>query len=171
MRLFRVLIVFGLYIAWTALLTAADPLGVAFAADIPKEGRYDYTSCWSGVASLVEFSKTHSASNFEMTGTSRSNPPGGLGDKNSFRCVGLNYSFDGKSGGTVVCEAVDHEGDKRLTHFYFGEGRVVREQVAGTGKYDSMVISGSVRPLGPFPVIKPGMFQDCNSQTGTYKMK
>ena len=170
MRLFRMLIVFGLNIASTALLTAADPVGVAFAADIPKEGRYDYTSCWSGVSNPVEFSKTHSAFSYEMSGTSRSSP-GGLFDKNSFRCVGLNYSFGGKSGGTTVCEGIDHEGDKRLTHFSFGEGRVVREQVAGTGKYDGMVISGSVQPLGPFPVIKSGTFQDCNNQTGTYKMK
>jgi hypothetical protein len=25
--------------------------------------------------------------------------------------------------------------------------------------------------LGPFPVIKAGTFQDCNHQTGTYKLK
>jgi hypothetical protein len=30
---------------------------------------------------------------------------------------------------------------------------------------------GVVHPLGPFPVIKAGTFQDCNRQTGTYKLK
>ena len=43
--------------------------------------------------------------------------------------------------------------------------------VVGTGKYEGMVASGTVRPLGPFPVIKAGTFQDCNHQSGTYELK
>ena len=31
--------------------------------------------------------------------------------------------------------------------------------------------AGTVQPLGPFPAIKAGTFQDCNHQTGTYKLK
>jgi hypothetical protein len=46
-----------------------------------------------------------------------------------------------------------------------------REFVVGTGKYEGMVTDGTVEPLGPFPVIKAGTFQDCNYQTGTYKLK
>ena len=34
-----------------------------------------------------------------------------------------------------------------------------------------MVTNGTIEPLGPFPVIKAGTFQDCNRQTGTYKLK
>lgn len=30
---------------------------------------------------------------------------------------------------------------------------------------------GTTAPAGPFPTIKPGTFQNCNRQTGTYKMK
>ena len=30
---------------------------------------------------------------------------------------------------------------------------------------------GKVEPLGSFPAIKAGTFQDCNHQTGTYKLK
>jgi hypothetical protein len=34
-----------------------------------------------------------------------------------------------------------------------------------------MVRTTAVQLMGPFPVIKPGTFQNCNRQTGTYKLK
>jgi hypothetical protein len=46
-----------------------------------------------------------------------------------------------------------------------------RTQVAETGKYEGMVMVGTVEPLGSFPTIKDGTFQNCNHQTGTYKLK
>ena len=52
--------------------------GSAFAAELPKEGSYDYTACWSGVNNVITFSKTHTASSFELTGTTRSNRFGKL---------------------------------------------------------------------------------------------
>ena len=143
----------------------------AFAAELPKEGSFDYTACWSGTSSTIVFSKTHTARSFEQTGTIQSNPPGGLFDKDTFRCIGMSASFTGKNTGTRVCESFDRDGDKRLSYFSAAEGKVTRETVAGTGKYDGMVLSATVQPLGPFPLIKEGTFQDCNRQTGTYKMK
>ena len=145
---------------------------VVVAAELPKEGSYDYTACWSGVNSMITFSKSHTASSYEMTGTTRSNPPDGMFDKNTFRCVGMNASLDGKFTGSTVCEAVDVDGDKRLASFSVAsDGSVTRENVAGTGKYEGMKSVGVVHPLGPFPTIKAGTFQDCNHQTGTYKLK
>jgi hypothetical protein len=71
-----------------------------------------------------------------------------------------------------VCEGIDPDGDKRLSYFSIAaDGTVIRENVVGTGKYDGMVASGKVMPLGPFPEIKAGTFQGCNHQTGTYKLK
>ena len=146
--------------------------GSAFAAELPKEGSYDYTACWSGVNNVITFSKTHTASSYEMTGTTRSNPPGGMFDKNTFRCVGMNASLDGKITGSTVCETIDVDGDKRLAYFSLGaDGKSHPDNVAGTGKYEGMKHAGTVQPLGPFPVIKAGTFQDCNHQTGTYKLK
>ena len=153
-----------------ALLVVASPFS-ALAGDLPKEGNYDYTSCWSGVNNVITFSKTHTASSFEMTGTNRSNPPGGVFDKNTFRCVGMNSSLDGKITASTVCEAIDVDGDKRLTSFSTGDGKVTRTFVLGTGKYEGMIATGTVEQLGPFPVIKDGTFQGCNHQTGTYKLK
>jgi hypothetical protein len=94
-----------------ALVVVASPFS-AFAAELPKEGSYDFNSCWSGVNNTITFSKTHTASSFEMTGTTRSNPPGGIFDKSTFRCVGMNASLDGKVTGSNVCETIDADGDK-----------------------------------------------------------
>jgi len=154
-----------------ALLIVASTFS-AFAAELPKEGSYDYTACWSGANNVITFSKTHTASSYEMTGAIRSNPPGGMFDKHTFRCVGMNASLDGKSTGSTVCEAIDADGDKRLSYFSLGsDGKVTRENITGTGKFEGMVATGTVKPLGPFPVVKAGTFQDCNHQTGTYKLK
>lgn len=155
-----------------AALLAVTSAGSAFAADLPKEGSYDITSCFSRVSNLITFSKTHSAASFEQTGVSLSNPPGGLFDYESIRCVGMTASFDGKATLNSVCEAVDKDGDKRLTHFWVGsDGKISREAVTGTGKYEDMVTSGTYQVLGPFPVIKAGTSQFCNRQAGTYKLK
>jgi hypothetical protein len=153
-----------------AFLIVASPFS-AFAAELPKEGRYDYTACWSGVNNMITFSKTHTGSSYELTGTVRSNPPGGMFDKSTFRCVGMNSSLDGKITGANVCEAIDVDGDKRLSSFSTGDGKTTRTHVAGTGKYEGMGMAGTVEPLGPFRAIKDGTFQDCNHQTGTYKLK
>jgi hypothetical protein len=156
------------FVALIGLVSA----GTAFAEGLPKEGSYDFTSCWSGLGNDITFSKTHTASSYELTGAIRSNPPGGMFDKETFRCVGMNTSLDGKTTLSAVCEATDAGGNKRLTNFSLGsDGKVTREFVVGTGKYEGMVTTGTVEPLGPFPVIKAGTFQDCNHQTGTYKLK
>jgi hypothetical protein len=64
------------------------------------------------------------------------------------------------------------DGDKRLAYFSLAsDGSLTRENVAGTGKYEGIKIVGTVHALGPFPAIKVGTFQDCNQQTGTYKLK
>lgn len=159
-----------LQVAGAGLVVALGITGAA-AQTYPKEGNYDFSSCFSGASNIIAFTNTHTAFSYEMTGATQSIPPGGVFDKTTFRCVGLNYVFDGKGAGTAVCEAVDAQGDKSLTHFAVDGQKSVRTAIIGTGKYDGMVSSGITAPLGPFPVIKPGTFQNCNRQTGTYKMK
>jgi hypothetical protein len=155
-----------------ALAVLGAAAGSALAAAMPKEGSYDYIACWSGVNSQIAFSKTHRAFSFEMTGTSRTEPPGGMFDGESFRCVGSNAVFGKNRSAIATCETLDRDGDKRLNFFYLGtDGQYVRETMAGTGKYEGLMMTGKVTPLGPFPTVKPGTFQNCNRQTGTYKMK
>jgi len=153
--------------AWLALMAS----GAAFGADYPKEGKYDFSSCWSGTSSPIAFSKTHFANNIEFTGSTRSNPSGGFGDMTSFRCVGTIHAFGGKPSGIVVCETIDRDGDKTLARYDVADGGSKRTLITGTGKFEGMVSSGTTQALGPFPTIKAGTFQNCNRQTGTYKMK
>src|SRR5450631_1083561 len=88
--------------------------GAAAAQTLPKEGRYDYTSCFSIASNAISFSKTHSANSYELLGTILSNPPGGLFHKSAVRCVGMNLTFAGKGAATAACEGVDADGDKFL---------------------------------------------------------
>ena len=133
-----------------ALLIVASPFS-AFAAELPKEGSYDFNSCWSGVNNTITFSKTHTASSYEMTGTTRSNPPGGMFDKSTFRCVGINASLDGKVTASNVCETIDVDGDKRLLSFSNVDGKITRTNVAGTGKYEGIVTTQTAfEQLGRF---------------------
>jgi hypothetical protein len=150
-----------------ALLCSAS---VAGAADLAPQGKYDVTACWAGTSNPIEFSKTHSAFTYDMSGASRASEAGTLFDKVSFHCIGLSMAFEGKTSGVTVCEGIDKDGDKYLSHFVQAGTTNTRTHVSGTGKYEGAVLSSSVEGLGPFPVIKAGTFQNCNHQTGTYKL-
>ena len=154
-----------------ALLIVASPFS-ALAGELPKEGNYDFTSCSSSVSNVITFSKTYTGSSYELTGTNRSNPPGGLFDKTTYRCVGMNTSLDAKVTASILCEAIDVDGDKYLSKVSTADGKSTRTIVAGTGKYEGIVTTQTAfEPLGPFPTIKEGTSQGCNRQTGTYKLK
>ena len=156
----------------SALASSLLAATLAMAADLPKEGRFEAVFCWSGTNNEIVWSKTHSARSYEMTGAGRSMPPGGLFDNSTFRCVGHEATFDGKlRSATTTCESVDPDGDKRLSYFTLADGKTVREQITGTGKYEGIQINTTVTPLGPFPTIKNGTFQSCNQQTGTYRLR
>lgn len=155
----------------TFIASALVSVGGAALADLPPEGKYDYTACWSGVSTPIAFSKEHVAFTYEMTGSTRAAQAGGYGDKNAFRCIGLNMAFKGKVTGTAICEAVDKEGHKTLSKYEIDGPGAARTHLEGTGKYEGLVmVSDRTRPLGPFPTVKQGTFQNCNHQTGTYKL-
>lgn len=161
-----------LNLAFTGVLAAFTVADSAVAQTLAKEGSYDFTACLSGTATAVAFSKSHFGYSYEAMGTARSNPPGGMMDNSTFRCVGMNASLGGKNSQNTLCEAVDRDGDKQLAYLALGsDGRITREVLSGTGKFEGMQMSGIMVLLGTFPTIKPGTFQNCNHQTGTYKMK
>jgi len=146
--------------------------GSGFAADLPKEGTYDYTVCFTRNSSRIDYSKTQFAYSYEETGAAVGKVPGSLFDGETVRCVGMTLSLEGKPTGGSLCEGSAKDGDKRLTRFWYdSDGKFQREQVSGTGKYDGMVTTGSVKPLGPPEQIKPGTVKICNGATGTYKLK
>ena len=146
--------------------------GTAAAAMLPKEGRFDVTNCAAiTISNRIDFSKNHWIQTVEFVGTTQSNPPGGFGDGSSYRCVGVTASLDGKISGTNYCESIDQDGDKRLSSFAQQGNSAVRTQIAGTGKYEGMEQSGDYMRAPAFPIVKPGTYQQCNRQTGTYKLK
>jgi hypothetical protein len=152
-------------------IVATLALGSATAQSPPKEGNYDYISCWSGSSNDIAFSKTHGAGSFEFFVNNHTTPPGGMFDKTSARCVGLGAMLDGKRSGSSYCEATDKDGDKFMVRNLQEGPKATQEGIAGTGKYEGMVRTGISEPLGAFPPPAPGKFTGCARQTGTYKMK
>lgn len=146
-------------------------LGAAGAADMPKVGNYDVTSCWGGTSNMIPFSKTHVALGYELAGTFRSNPPGGFMDMMTYRCVGTLSTIDGKTTGPFFCESIDNDGHKMFSRNMIDGTKTTQETLAGTGKYEGIVRTGGGESLGQFPTIKPGTFQGCNHQTGTYRLQ
>ncbi len=144
----------------------------ALAADLPKEGKYDMTACISGTAKRIAFDATHSVMTVEQSGTALSNPPGGFLDKGTFYCLGLGTSLAGKVTYETICQVALPDGDKILSTFtQEPDGKITRKFVAGTGIYEGIAGSGIVEAMGTFPTVMPGTFQNCNHQTGTYKLK
>ena len=155
-----------------AALVVIASAGSALAADLPKEGTYDFIACQAGVVTPIAFSKEYQAFSYEQFGSALSKVPGGLFDKATFHCMGLRTRFNGKETNNTVCENILPDGEKTLSTFSLkADGTYDRQFVAGTGKYEGMISSGTTESLGPFPTIKAGTFQFCNHQTGTYKLK
>lgn len=152
----------------TALATG---FGIANSQTLPKEGNYDYISCWSGTSNDIQFSKTHGFGTFEFVVNNRTTPPGGIFDMTAARCVGLGTVFEGKWDSSSYCEAIDKDGDKFIVRNSMDGGKQKQEAFAGTGKYEGMTRVGTSQMLGRFPTIKPGVLTGCARQTGTYKMK
>jgi hypothetical protein len=61
---------------------------------------------------------------------------------------------------TMVCEATDVDGDKRLSTFSLAsDGSLTRESVAGTGKYEGMMATGAIHPLVRFRSLSAERFR------------
>lgn len=155
-----------------ATIVAATSGGLAFAADLPKEGSYDYKACFTRNITRIAFSDAHRAYSYNETATAVSIPAGGMFDGDRVHCVGTVAISNGKRMGISTCEGVAKNGDKRLTRFqYAADGKLVREELAGTGIYEGMVTTGTAKEVEPPKEIQPGVTTYCNQVTGTYKMK
>ena len=155
-----------------AIALAAAATGLALANDLPKEGSYDYKVCFTRTTLRIVFSDALTAYSYNETGTATSTTPGAMFDGERVRCVGTVLVSSGKRTNLSICEGVAKNGDKRLTSFQYGaDGKLVREEVAGTGMYEGMVTTGIAKTVVPSKETQPGETTFCNQATGTYKMK
>lgn len=158
----------SLFVALAASLAA----GAVFAADLPREGSYDYTTCFTRTAARIDYAPGYFAYSYEEVGATVSHPPGGPFDGEKVRCVGMTASLDGKRSGGSICEGIAGDGDKRLARFWYdADGKFQREAVAGTGKYDGMTTTGTVRTIKELQQTGPNTSEFCNRATGTYRLK
>lgn len=159
-----------------SVLTASALLAlvpaIADATEPPKEGSYDITICFTRNITRIVFSDSHRAWSYNETGTTVSTPPGGMFDGESVRCVGAASLFAGKRSGLSICEGVAKDGAKRLTRFqYDADGKLAREEITGTGRYEGLATTGTVRETVAARETAPGTTYFCNQLTGTYKVK
>lgn len=155
-----------------ATFIVATSSSIGLAADLLREGSYDYKACFTRNITRIDFSDAHRAYSYNETATAVSATPGGMFDGESVRCVGTVSISNGKRTNLSICEGVANNGAKRLTRFqYDSDGKLVREEVAGTGMYEGMVTTGTAKGIVPEKEVQPGVTTFCNQLTGTYKMK
>lgn len=159
--------------ASAALAGALAVCAAAAAASqqLPKEGKFAFRGCYTGASRFAILSKTDIAYSYEFAGEDMADTPGTLFDHASFRCEGSGARFGKKRVGHTVCLYVDPDGDKEMARFTMRDGKWHRQHVAGTGKYDGIVIHADMKNLGPFPRVKPEMFENCDHVVGTYRLK
>jgi hypothetical protein len=146
----------------------------AFSVDVPKEGSYDYTTCFTRNVTYMQFSPTQTAWSYNEHGTAVSDPRGGMFDGDEVQCLGMTALLDGKRAGHAACIAVTKDGAKRFSRvWYDAEGKLQRETIGGTGKYDGMVTTGTIQDVKASPDLQPGTqaVEYCNRNVGTYKLK
>lgn len=156
------------------LALAACTASIASAAGLPKEGTYDFTTCWTRNVTRLEYGPGKAAWSYDERGTAVSEPRGGMFDGDAVNCVGATVSLDGKSHGNTACIATSPDGSTRLSRVWYAEdGKVQRETVAGTGRYDGMVTTGTITTVRPPPEPRAGTrtVEYCSRNTGTYKLR
>ena len=143
----------------------------AFAADLPRTGKFEFISCLAGKQNEITHGPNHIVGTVEMLGTQRSNPPGSLFDSTASRCVSSYSYIEGKDATDGFCEFVDGQGDRYLLKFNRlpGQGGTL-EGLHGTGKYDGMKLHGMYDRTAPFPST-PGNVHACVKSTGDYSFQ
>ena len=160
-------------ISFTLLILIAGT-SLATAAEVPKEGTYDYIACYGGTMAQMKMPDGKIASTLEWTGGTHSNVANSPFDNNSFKCIGAGISAGvgkGWTTGRLYCTATDTDGDIRAVSFVIEDGKGTRHDDGGTGKFEGLTTTGTKSES--FAALKPaadGTIQECSHQTGSYKI-
>lgn len=143
----------------------------AFAADLPRIGKFEFISCLAGKQSEIAHGPDHVVGTADTLGTQRSSPPGSLFDSTASRCVSSYSYIDGKYATDGFCEFLDADGDKYLLKFNRlpGLGGTL-VGLHGTGKYSGMRLRGMYDRIAPFPAT-PGNVHACVKATGDFSFQ
>lgn len=154
-------------VTWFALTLASIP---GHSADLPRSGHVNLASCWSGETHVITTSKTHTALGYNMMGTTRTTPPGGVYDMTTFECVGVGTIIEGTYSRTGYCNNVDTDGDKILGKYSATGDKGNYEIINGTGKYVGMKANLTFDVTGQFPMVRQGTLVGCIHATGRYTL-
>jgi hypothetical protein len=160
-----------------AIGLSAWSIGVIAAVNMPKEGNFDFNYCLAGRTEAMQVSDAAVAGSFELTASIISNIPGGPFDGQGSHCMGTWTVLDGKYFDSGYCMTVDADGDRFLMDFKTGPlpaGQPATgtwTAIGGSGKYQGMVAKGNYKAIAQVVSAVPGGFQNCNRNTGTYKLK
>jgi hypothetical protein len=143
----------------------------AFAADLPKAGKFEFLACLAGKQTEIAHGPNHVVGTAETLGTQRSNPPGLLFDLTASRCL-YSYSYiDGTYSADGFCEFLDAQGDTYLMKFNRPRGQAgVLDGLHGTGKYTGMKLRGEYDRAASFPAT-PGNAHACVKATGEFSFQ
>jgi hypothetical protein len=161
-KLVAVRLVAGIFIAGPML---------AFAADLPKTGKFEFIACLAGKQTSIAHGPNHVVGTAEILGTQRSNPPGSLFDLTTSRCVYSYSSIDGKYAADGFCEFLDAQGDTYLLKVDRPPGQAgTLDGLHGTGKYSGMSLRGEYDGSASFPHT-PGNVQTCVKAAGDFSFQ
>jgi hypothetical protein len=161
----------GLIAATVAIIAPTSMCGMAADAP-PKEGRLEFNLCFAGTVQHTEVSPQLAVGSFDSLAAVHSIPPGGPFDLQGAHCIGTYTITAGKHWGTGYCIHVDPDGDKWLEKWEAGaDFSGAWKAEGGSGKYTGLQASGSFKPVGFPAAALPNSVQNCNYNTGTYKLK
>jgi|SRR6185295_3908146 len=157
----------------TILTIAYFSLSAAAAADaLPKEGRLEFNFCFAGTVQHSEISPQLAVGSFSSLAALHTTPPGGPFDLQGAHCIGTYTISAGRHWGSGYCIHVDSDGDKWLQKWEAGaDFSGTWKAEGGSGKYAGMQASGAFKPIGSVAAAMPNSVQQCNRNSGTYKLK
>jgi len=147
----------------------------AASAELAKEGEFDFTICFTGTSTDINFDEEHIAFAWvDEKGFVRGHPPGAAFDMMWFRCVGSGGVIEGKRRIDEYCQFADKDGDKMfitdrtVTDLKAKTRDSKIEILAGTGKYTGIKGTGESQPPLIFPEDDPDLFARCVRWNGEY---
>jgi len=139
--------------------------------NVPKEGKYDNFTCYSGVHHLLAAVKGQAGGSYHLLGTAVSKE-GDIFNNASVQCAGA-YTLVGEDFHDMgSCTITDADGDAFFG--VYGRTRLAEpgtwKVTGGTGKYEGILSDGTYLPATDVPA-PAGFLQVCDKLSGRWKLR